>query len=90
MAEVAGHYQGHDNHKDRHKDRHRDRHRDRHKGLKMAYTESKQNAQDAAQAIADDILGRSGLGNEWHQIDRQTQEEILESWTELILNATKG
>lgn len=37
-----------------------------------------------AQSIADDIEGRSGIGDEWCQIDRGTQREILRTWTEII------
>ena len=34
--------------------------------------------------IADDISGRSGLGNEWDMIDEDIIEEIKTSW-ELII-----
>jgi hypothetical protein len=34
--------------------------------------------------IVSDITGRSGLGNEWEQIDEEIQEEIMAEWLEII------
>jgi hypothetical protein len=37
-------------------------------------------------AIVDDIEGRSGIGDEWQNIDDETQAEIMTEWTELLCN----
>ncbi len=42
---------------------------------------------DTAHRIANDILDRKGIGNEFEQIDAQIQSEILAYWTELIEEA---
>lgn len=34
--------------------------------------------------IIEDILNRSGLGDEWEQIDKDIQEEIKEKWCKII------
>lgn len=41
-------------------------------------------ARRIAEMIADDIGDRCGLGNEWEQIDSETQSEILETWTRIV------
>lgn len=41
-------------------------------------------ARRIAEKIADDIQGRSGLGNEWEQIDGETQQDILREWVGII------
>lgn len=38
----------------------------------------------AAQAVIDDLCGRSGLQNEWDNIDTETQREIRHEWARLI------
>ena len=38
----------------------------------------------AVEQIVQDIKGRRGLGAEWDQIDRETQQEIREQWAQFI------
>ena len=40
-----------------------------------------------AEAIADDISGRSGIGDEFQNIDEDTKAEMLTEWVRLILEA---
>jgi hypothetical protein len=50
-------------------------------------------AKKIAQAIKKDISGRSGLGDEWDQIDADIQEEIEAKWIDVvqkILNKTNA
>ena len=42
-------------------------------------------AELAAYRIIDDLQGRSGLGNEWDQIDESIRQEILEEWKAIIV-----
>ncbi len=37
-----------------------------------------------------DLTSRSGLGNEWDQIDEDTQREIMDSWQIIIRNHLAG
>jgi hypothetical protein len=41
-------------------------------------------AHRAAVKIKDDLLDRSGVGNELEQIDPETQEEMFLSWVNII------
>jgi hypothetical protein len=45
------------------------------------------NARDAADAIARDLEGRAGFGNEWDMIPDDIKEEIVAEWTQIIENA---
>lgn len=38
----------------------------------------------AVKAIIRDLAGRSGLGNEWEQIDKEIQEEIEREWQRIV------
>lgn len=42
-------------------------------------------AESIVAQIVDDLSGRSGLGNEWDQIDEQTKKEIIEHWEYIVL-----
>ena len=41
----------------------------------------------AVRAIVDDLQGRSGLGNEWDNIDDVIKTEIVETWERIVLHA---
>ena len=43
----------------------------------------------AVMLIISDLSDRSGIGDEWEQIDSFTQGEIEEEWCEIIRNALK-
>jgi len=45
-------------------------------------------AEKAAREIISDLADRSGLGNEWDQIEKDIQEEILDTWTDIIRKAS--
>lgn len=42
-------------------------------------------AENIVDSIEDDISGRSGIGDEWGQIDDDTKTEIRQAWKDLIL-----
>lgn len=44
-----------------------------------------QRAQVATILIIDDLRSRSGLGNEWHEIDDDVRAEIRQAWTKIIV-----
>jgi hypothetical protein len=44
-------------------------------------------ARDFVDEIADDLSGRKGLGNEWDEIDEETQAEIGQVWEGIIRSA---
>jgi hypothetical protein len=46
-------------------------------------------AKKAAKKIIADLSDRDGLGNEWDNIDEETQREILATWTYIIREAMK-
>lgn len=39
---------------------------------------------EAAEAIARDVADRRGIGHEWHQIESEIQEEIMEEWATIL------
>lgn len=41
----------------------------------------------AVNTIVSDLQGRAGLGDEWDDIDEDTQEEIADAWAQAIRNA---
>lgn len=41
----------------------------------------------AVDKIIKDIQGRSGIGNEWDEIDDEIREQIREEWVEIIRQA---
>ena len=41
-------------------------------------------AHDAVDDIIEDISGRKGIGNEWEQIDDDTQDEIVTNWVNIV------
>jgi len=43
-----------------------------------------ENAYDVISSIIDDIQDRKGLGNEWEQIDSDTQDEIIKTWVNIL------
>lgn len=43
-------------------------------------------ADKAVQKIIDDLTDRRGLKGEWHQIDPETQKEIRDEWSMIIVN----
>jgi hypothetical protein len=43
------------------------------------------NAVEAVEQIVHDLRDRSGLGNEWDEIDAGIQDEIRTEWQNLIL-----
>jgi hypothetical protein len=49
-----------------------------------------QKAQDIVSVIIEDIKDRSGIGNEWDQIDEETQDEIKQTWVQKIINILNG
>ena len=40
-------------------------------------------------SILQDFTDRGGLSNEWEQIDDDIQEEIIETWLEIVKNNLK-
>ena len=42
-------------------------------------------AVEAVEQIIHDLRDRSGLGNEWDEIDGSTQDEIRKKWRDIIL-----
>ena len=50
---------------------------------------TKEQAEKAVDAILIDLCGRSGLQNEWDNIDEDIQEEIVGVWVEAIMSASK-
>ncbi len=51
----------------------------------MELREKKKLADRIIGVIIEDISGRSGLGNEWEEIDEETQKEIKEEWQRKIM-----
>ena len=47
-------------------------------------TMNKQRADEIVNEILNDLTDRSGLGNEWDNIDSDIQKEIKEAWAEII------
>ena len=45
-----------------------------------------QRARAAADRIVDDLTDRRGLGDEWGSIDGETREDIIETWTKIIVD----
>lgn len=41
-------------------------------------------AEQIARKIIEDLSGRKGIGDEWNQMDKDTQKEVLKSWAEII------
>lgn len=41
-------------------------------------------ARDIVDALINDLRDRSGLGNEWEQIDKETQDEIIATWVYIV------
>lgn len=41
-------------------------------------------AEEIAFAILTDITNRGGIGDEWDQIDGETQDEVLKSWVDIV------
>lgn len=41
-------------------------------------------AENVVNDIVSDIEDRSGLGNEWEQIDDGVKQEIIESWKDIV------
>jgi hypothetical protein len=46
---------------------------------------TKKQAEKKVDAIIEDLAGRNGIGNEWEEIDEDTQEEIRECWIEILM-----
>jgi hypothetical protein len=49
--------------------------------------EKRLRTEKAVRAIVDDLQGRSGLGNEWDNIDDFVKAEIVETWERIVLHA---
>ena len=43
-------------------------------------------AKEIVLAILHDITGRSGIGNEYEQIDEEIQQEIFETWVKIVID----
>lgn len=41
-------------------------------------------SKDIVSAIIDDLTDRSGLGDVWNEIDKDTKKEIVSSWKKII------
>lgn len=41
-------------------------------------------AKKIAKEIIEDLCKRKGIGDEWNQMDEDVQEEIIETWAEII------
>jgi hypothetical protein len=46
---------------------------------------TRQSVRDAVDMIIEDIQSRSGLGNEWNEIDAATLLEIRQAWFEILI-----
>ncbi len=49
----------------------------------------KASARKAAEKIASDISGRRGIGDELDSVDDEIREEMLDEWTDIILQSFK-
>jgi hypothetical protein len=47
---------------------------------------SRTEAERIVDAIIRDLSDRSGIGDEWHQIDEDLQAEVRDTWIELAMN----
>ena len=45
----------------------------------------KKQARQIVEEIVVDLCGRSGLQNEWEQIDPETTNEIMDKWVAIVL-----
>ncbi len=43
-------------------------------------------AKEIVLEIIDDITGRSGIGNEYEQIDEEIQQEIFDTWVKIVVD----
>jgi len=50
---------------------------------------TREQAQQAVEAIVLDLSDRRGIGHEWFQIDEDIQDEIRSEWVELVLKAAE-
>jgi hypothetical protein len=42
-------------------------------------------AEEIVNEIINDICDRSGIGDEWDNLDKDVEEEIIDGWKEIIL-----
>jgi hypothetical protein len=47
---------------------------------------SRDEAEKIIDKIIDNLSGRCGIGDEWHEIDEDIQEEIKEDWIAIVLS----